>query len=116
MRTEEDLKNVPKLRWKYDVDGTVIAKAAGKKRKRDHLYFHGPGILGIYYERDTPLATTMARKDYMRAMWVLSEQRGDLDGTIQFICERPEDIPAPFFRSRRGYASSKTPYQVPAEP
>lgn len=98
LQTEEDFKEIPRLRWKLDEDGTPIAVTIQKKLKRDHLYFHGPEKLGIYYERKTIREATAALAWWKKRITgdFLQEFPGDFDGIITFY---PRAIPKEFLRS-----------------
>lgn len=98
----------PFLRWMPDEDGTVIVKAVRRKHARDHLYWHGPGILGIYYERDTPVQARNAMDWYLRrsgpAFRIIE---GDQDGLVLFLAWCEDDIPGIFKKSRSRQAQGR---------
>jgi hypothetical protein len=106
MKTEEDFRAVPKLRWHVDSDGCAIATSNVMARSRDHAYFHGPDKLGIYVERKTPLAFKYAIKAYRRQANVIGEQLGDVDGILVISADR---IPKCFFRGNQKPNSSFKP-------
>ncbi len=109
LKTEDDFKAIPGLRWRRDADGTVIATTVRKRLRHDHLYFHGPNRLGVYYERSTHKGALRAVAWYAaRLAHVVAEQPGDCDGTIVFACERRADIPSVFLKSSlRGRAGER---------
>lgn len=97
VKDEAAFKALPRLRWRIDEDGCVIAKSAIRKLARDHLYFHGRGVLGIYYERPHPAGR--ARSYWKsRCRIVIDEQPGEYDGIILFRPTSLKDIPRTFFR------------------
>lgn len=100
LRSEEDFRSIPRLRLQKDSDGTYIAKSINARFSKDHLYFQGPGILGIYYERDTEMSATRSRKAWERKCRnvVPGGMEGDFDGTIYFHPVTEKDIPAEFFK------------------
>lgn len=59
MQTENEFKAVPRLRLRRDTDGAAIAVCRRKALCRDHLYFHGPGKLGLY---DRPTSRNRRRE------------------------------------------------------
>lgn len=104
LETEGDFKAIPGLRWHLDEDGTPIAKAITAKLRKCHLYFHGPGKLGLYYEYPTEQATRFGRnywKSKCRVFLPNLEQPGDFDGILIFKPEKLGDIPPVFFRCKR---------------
>ncbi len=104
MKTEADFKEVPKLRWELAEDRTYVARTTSRKNRADHLYHHGPGVLGWYYERNTKRKAANALKKILasignRARRVLD---GDFDGTVLFGAEGPSDVPRVFLRRELG--------------
>lgn len=102
---EEDLKVVPGLRWEVDEDGTVIARPQGqnKAQAKDHLFFWGPGRLGIYVERRTKKSFAHAIAGYLKGKTCFEpgEPRiGDQDGIL--VCKPGAigDIPKIFMKSQ----------------
>ncbi len=110
LEDERDFRRIPRLRKTQDSDGTAIAYSNRKALARDHLYFHGAGTLGIYYERETKQAARSARAWYKaRCGEVVEELPGDFDGLILFRVESTDDIPEVFFRcDPRGIAITPT--------
>jgi hypothetical protein len=113
LESEGDFKRIPNLRLRQDSDLTLIAKTIYRIFKKDHLYFHGKGVLGIYYERPTTKAAIYARKwwiDQCGGELLDSSQIGDFDGIILFRPKEISDIPTAFFKStllgRSGFKSS----------
>lgn len=108
LESEDDLKEVLGLRWKLDEDRSVIATTIRRRLAKDHLYLHGPGKLGIYYEARTRQAATGRRDWWIRQFppgRLLLERRGDLDGCLVFRVDGQEEIPGVFLRSQNvGYA------------
>lgn len=106
--SDQDLKKVPGLRWRVAEDGQIIARPGRTTLKLDHLYFHGSGVLGIYYRRRTRRAAEYARKWWAeRCGRVFDEDQadrqgpaGDWDGLILFQPATVKDIPAEFFKGR----------------
>lgn len=116
INTEDDLKAVPGLRWRLDEDRTPIATSVCKARARDHLYFHGPGKLGIYLERKNAISFGGAWRHYAKTIearggTILTQdcQLGDADGTLVFLAPSSKTIPRLFLTSQRGYASRPAP-------
>lgn len=108
LRSEDDFRRIPRLRLKIDKDGCAIARTVLKRTAGDHLYFHGVGLLGVYYQRSTKLSALHGRRYWLRKVGakVRSEMPGDYDGTITFAAESAKDIPRCFFRSApRGIAA-----------
>jgi len=101
---DADLRRVPRLRHRTDEDGQVIAVCRKKRLAGDHLYFHGPGRLGVYYQADTRRACT-GRLEYwtgrlpVGSVDLTASVRGDFDGLLVFHCRGPADIPDEFLRS-----------------
>lgn len=101
MRSEAEFKAVARLRWRIDEDGSVIAVAKRNPYRRDHLYFHGVGVLGVYLQADSARGVKARVKRY-RAMLrdrIVRELVGDSDGIIQFRASGPDDVPEVFKRS-----------------
>lgn len=108
--SEEDLKGIEGLRWRLDDDRCVIATTTSRRNLKDHLYFHGPGVLGIYYERPTQLRAKNARRKWLGVVREPVEGgiRGDFDGLILFRANGQGDIPGAFLKSgRRVYLGRK---------
>lgn len=111
--TEAEFQTIRKLRWKYDFDKCVIAFTVQKKLCRDHLYFHGPGKLGIYYDRKTKQAASRAHIAWEKKLKEDQIDRkrsliGDYDGIIIFHPAKRGDIPGEFFKQQmRGIALQK---------
>jgi hypothetical protein len=102
LNTESDFRSIPRLRIRTDSDGCPIAVARKRKLAKDHLYFHGPGKLGIYIERGSKLAFTHAVEWYRTRIGpVDDDQLGDLDGVIAFRFRSVDDIPVVFFRGQQ---------------
>jgi len=101
MRTEAELKRVARLRWRIDDDGSVIAVAKKNPYRRDHLYFHGAGVLAVYFQADTPAGATARVKRYRKllAERIVRELVGEVDGIIQFRATGADDVPDTFKRS-----------------
>jgi hypothetical protein len=104
VENEEEFLKIPRLRIVNAADGTPIAKLVSHKRCLDHLFFHGPGVLGIYYEYATVRAATSARNfwRFRCGRRFVKEFRGEQDGIILFRITRLGDIPREFFISERG--------------
>ncbi len=111
--TEADLKSVSRLRWRLDEDRSVIAIAKRKPYREDYLYFHGPGLLGIYYQANTPNGATARIKRYRKMLGdrVVNVQDGDFDGLIVFRADSAADIPRVFFKTRAGPTLTRTALQ-----
>ncbi len=111
--TEADLKSVPRLRWRLDEDRSVIAITKRKPYREDYLYFHGPGLLGIYYQANTPNGATARIKRYRKMLGdrVVNVQDGDFDGLIIFRADSVADIPRVFFKTRTGPTPTRTALQ-----
>ena len=116
--TEEDLKAVPGLRWKLDDDRSVIATTVREWFPKDHLYFHGPGKLAVYYEAPTRRRATARRKWWIGKFptgRLVDERRGDLDGILVFRVDEAKEIPREFLLGkRRGRPFGITPLSVGA--
>ncbi len=99
--TEADLKTVPRLRWQLDEDLSVVATPKQNPYRRDKLYFHGSGLLGIYYTAETRVGATARVKRYRQMLGdrIVRVQDGDVDGLIIFRAESEGDIPELFMRS-----------------
>lgn len=112
METEQALQSVPKLRRKRSEDGSNIAVTVKKKLKKCHLYFHGPGKLGIYWEGWK--GCTQRQEQTVRRYWLkkippgslIEELPGDFDGIILFKATVPSDIPDDFILTERGFGGS----------
>lgn len=100
--TEKDLRN-HRLRLHTDEDGTLVATCRAARLRRDCLYFHGPGVLGIYYEAPTRLGATSRLRYWLarlREAPIESTLTGDFDGIVLFRPRSTKDIPRAFFRRR----------------
>ena len=102
--TNDDLERVPRIRYRTHDDGQVIAICRKKRLAGDHLYFHGQGRLGIYYQANTRRSCTGRREYWTSRIPVgsvdhASSLHGDFDGLLVFRCRGPADIPAEFLRS-----------------
>lgn len=101
VETEDEFKGWPGLRWHLDDDRAAIAVPIRRKLARDHLYWHGPGVLGLYYE-----AASLRPARYRLAWWrkrllsvganVVGVLPGEADGIIYFT---PSNLlPSEFIR------------------
>ncbi len=101
---ESDLKRVPRLRWRLDESRSVIAVAKRNPYRLDHLYFDGPGLLGIYYEARTGNGATARVKRYREMLGdrIVKVLAGDFEGLIIFHAGSASDIPPIFFKTRSG--------------
>ena len=100
---DSDLRKVPRLRWRRDADDTIIARCRKRRLAKDHLYFHAPGVLGIYYSRPTRRLAGKARQfweEQVRPNLLPPLQIGDWDGIILFRAESEEAVPALFIKGR----------------
>lgn len=103
LKNEQDFRALPGLRWRQDEDLTAIAYTIRRKLRKDHLYFHGPGKLGIYIERPTQRGMTSALSYYeAHCGRILERHLGELDGILVFEAKERADIPSVFFRGRLG--------------
>lgn len=105
IRTEAEMRQVPGLRLRPTVDGSVEARTLKVAEQQDFLYFHGPGVLGVYYERATAARAAQARRRWRGRLRteIVRELTGDFDGVIEFRVRTLRDIPGGFFRGRRGF-------------
>jgi len=114
---------IPGLRLLQHEDGLSIATCIRAGLRRDHLFFVGQDLLGIYYERRTPRAAQAARKWWARQVvrvgGTLSAPLtldGDYDGIVLF---HPDErrVPSAFLKTVRnpagkgGYSGSKPSFR-----
>ena len=99
--SEASLKTIPRLRWRLDDDNCVIAIAKRNPYRGDHLYFHGAGKLGVYYQAKTTYGAGCRIKFYRKLLGerIIHVQDGDVDGLITFRAESETDIPELFKKS-----------------
>ena len=83
------------LEWINAGDGTKQARGLGN----DNLYWHGNGLAGIYYDRDTLKEAKQARKFYVERLKqpLREECCGGLDGILLFEVNGLEDVPRVFW-------------------
>lgn len=102
MQTDQDLRLVPRLRWRQAEDGMTVARCRPRRISRDELYFHGPGKLAIHYFAETRAGATAKRRWWKAKLkHVLEELPGDTEGIIIFEAYSAVDIPKEFFRENR---------------
>jgi hypothetical protein len=99
VKTEKEFQNLPKLRWKIDVDKTIIAIPILNRFIGDFLYFHGQNTLGIYYQHGSRRLESYKRMLGNNITEILA---GDTEGIILFKPKMINDIPRIFFKGRRG--------------
>ncbi len=115
---EAAFRALSRLRVRLDEDRTPIARPSSRNRRlaKDHLYFHGPWVLGIYYERETERQARAARRYWIaRCERVVGGPEGDFDGIVLFRPRTRGDVPRCFFGgNHKGNPSNfrSTPGQV----
>jgi len=98
IRNEKEFQNLPKLRWKFAVDRTIIAVPRSKRFCGDDLYFHGKNVLGIYYQHGPKRLAYYKSLLGKRIVKILG---GETDGIILFKAIDEKGIPRIFFRGRQ---------------
>jgi len=108
IETDAELRGLQNLRWHVAQDGLTHAYSNRSALANDHLFWHGPGTLGVYYSRNTRRAATYARSWWERECGTgtvlpnpQQTQIGDFDGILLFKPRTILDIPNLFFKTIR---------------
>ena len=114
MKTEQEFRSIPRLRYRIDEDQSVLAYSTWKAHRQDHLSFWGPGELALYYKRDTSCKATNAARWWTKEFEKLGTQSvntdriGDGEGILVASVTSGAQVPKFFLKRALGAAEKET--------